>query len=168
MERSRVSSKNDPPSWARGFLLMSCWVRSFYLSKNWSSVEHSTSSGAPGQAGHWARSERSAPAFQPFTSPSMCSGLWKPQVLLPGPCEGVWVHCHCGELHLLQVGWHGSGPTDAHLCMNESVCMCSCVCTRVYAHAMMLATYSNLSLLYLFFFLLLRQSLTGPGDHQFS
>jgi hypothetical protein len=30
--------------------------------------------------------------------------------------------------------------------------MCSCVCTRVYAHAMMLATYSNLSLLYLFFF----------------
>lgn len=73
------------------------------------------------------------------------------------------MHWHCGGLHLLQAGWHGSGPKDTQLCIIESMCMCSCVCTRVYAHAMMLdLIYTSLFKLYF-----LRQSLTKPGDHQF-
>lgn len=59
------------------------------------------------------------------------------------------MHRHCGGLHLLQVGWHGSGLKDTELCIIESVCMCSCVCTRVHAHAMLLdVIYINLFLPY--------------------
>lgn len=80
------SLQNIPPppvrGWAKGFLLMGCWVRAFCLSKTghrWS-TECPLEPQAKLNTGH---AQKGQP--QPFISPGMSSELGKPQVLPPGP-----------------------------------------------------------------------------------